>query len=49
MWKAIAVVWVATAAAVVAGLYYTNDPRCLWALLVPTCISFRSGGTKAEG
>lgn len=29
------VAWVATSAAVIAAIYFTKSPWCLWALIVP--------------
>lgn len=31
----IAMIWVSVASAVIAGLYYTHDIKCLWFLIVP--------------
>ena len=42
MWKSILAIWGSTAIAIGIGLYYTHDIRCLWFLLVPTCMRYRS-------
>ena len=42
MWKVILAVWGSTAMAIGIALYYTHDIRCLWFLLIPACMSFRS-------
>lgn len=39
MWLAYACAWLATAAAVIAGIYFTESAWCLWALLIPLGIS----------
>lgn len=31
----ITIIWVSVASAVIAGLYYTHDIKCLWFLIVP--------------
>lgn len=31
-------VYLAYAAAVIAGMYFTHSPWCLWALVFPACI-----------
>ena len=43
MQKAIAFasMWFATSFAVAVGLYFTKDPSCLWALVIPTFFSFK--------
>lgn len=40
VYLAYAAAWISTAAAVMAGMYFTHSPWCLWALLFPACISF---------
>lgn len=47
MWKAILAVWLSSAIVIGIALYYTHDMRCLWFLLIPACMSFRSND-KAE-
>lgn len=39
MWVAYASAWVATAAAVIAGIYLTGSAWCLWALFIPLGIT----------
>lgn len=49
---AYATAWVATAAAVSFGIYVTHSPSCLWAMLLPACISMRTNSKdedKGEG
>lgn len=38
MWLAYASAWIATAAAVIAGIYLTGSTWCLWALFIPAMI-----------
>lgn len=38
MWFAYASAWIATAAAVIAGIYLTGSAWCLWALFIPAMI-----------
>ena len=40
---AVASIWVASALAIIAGLYFTKDMRCLWFLIVPACVGVRTG------
>lgn len=42
MWKSVLAVWFSSAIAIGIALYYTHDMRCLWFLLIPACMSFRS-------
>ena len=46
MWFAYATMWVATAIAVIVGMIITKSPWCLWALLIPTGIEFKSSNTS---
>ncbi len=39
---AIAAIWVPSAAAVIAGLYFTRDSKCLLGMLIPTVINVTS-------
>lgn len=48
MWLAYASAWVATAAAVIAGIYLTGSAWCLWALLIPLGISIRTGNDNSK-
>lgn len=34
-----AAAWIGTSAAVIAGIYFTGSPNCLWALLIPALIN----------
>ncbi len=47
MWKSILAIWGSTAMAIGIALYYTHDIRCLWFLLIPACMRYRSND-KAE-
>lgn len=38
MWLTYASAWIATAAAVIAGIYLTGSAWCLWALFIPAMI-----------
>ena len=40
---AVASIWAASALAIIAGLYFTKDMRCLWFLLIPACVGVRTG------
>ena len=42
MWKIVLAIWGSTAIAISVALYYTHDIRCLWFLLIPTCMSIRN-------
>lgn len=42
MWKAMLAIWGSTAIVIGIALYYTHDMRCLWFLLIPTCMSYHS-------
>lgn len=37
-----AAAWISTAAGVIAGVYFTRSPWCLWALLLPWTIHYES-------
>ena len=39
---ALAAIWVPSAAAVIAGLYFTKDPKCLFGMLIPAAINVTS-------
>lgn len=40
---AVAFIWIASALAIIAGLYFTKDMRCLWFLIIPACVRVRTG------
>ena len=42
----VASVWISTAAAVIAGLYFTHSIHCLWFMLIPVFIRFREKENK---
>jgi len=46
MWKIVLAIWLSSAIAIGIGIYYTHDIRCLWFLLVPACMSYRSNDKK---
>ena len=48
MWKSILAVWSLAAITIGIALYYTHDIRCLWFLLIPACVSFRSNNKESE-
>lgn len=35
---AVAAVWLSVSLAVIAGIYFTRDMRCLWFLLIAACV-----------
>jgi len=37
----LAVVWVSVGACIIAGLYFTHNPNCLWALMIPAFIGVK--------
>lgn len=41
---AYAIAWMSTAAAVVAGVYFTHSAWCLWAFLLPAGINLKYRG-----
>jgi len=41
-YAAYGMMWVATAAAVCIGLWLTQNPNCLWALLIPALVSLKN-------
>lgn len=45
---ALAAVWVPTALAVAAGLYFTRDMRCLWFMLVPSLVSIKTTSRESK-
>ena len=38
--------WIAIASAVIVGLVVTKNSNCLWALLIGTLVSYKSGCKK---
>lgn len=48
IWFAYAMAWISTAAAAIAGMYFTRSAWCLWALLLPACIKMTTG-KESEG
>ena len=46
MWLAYASAWIATSAAVIAGIYLTGSAWCLLALLIPLGISVHSNSNN---
>lgn len=43
VWFAYAMAWLSTAAACIAGMYFTHSAWCLWALILPACIKITNG------
>lgn len=48
MWKSILAVWGSTAVAIGVTAYFTHDIRCLWFLLIPAFMSFKTGNDKDD-
>jgi hypothetical protein len=48
VWTTIAVIWVASSAAIIAGMYLTKSAWCLWAFLIPGSIRITSGKDQEE-
>ena len=48
MWKSVLAVWGSTAIAIGVAIYYTHDMRCLWFLLIPALIGFKSKDDGGE-
>lgn len=46
MWKLVLAVWLSSALAIAVAIYFTHDMRCLWFLLIPASISFKSNSDK---
>lgn len=40
--------WISTAAGVIAGVYFTRSPWCLWAFLLPWILNCSSITVNAE-
>lgn len=45
VWFAMATVWFSVALAVCFGIYYTHSAKCLFAFILPSCMSFESNST----
>ena len=41
-------VWLSSALAISAGLYFTHDIKCLWFLLIPACVKVSMHKVKDE-
>lgn len=48
MWKSVLAVWGSCAVAISVALYYTQDMRCLWFLIVPMLMNFSTARKKGE-
>lgn len=48
VWFAYAMAWLSTALAAIAGMYFTHSAWCLWALLLPACISIKTDKNGKE-
>ena len=46
MRRSVLAVWLSSAIAIGIAVYFTHDIRCLWFLLIPASISFRSKEPK---
>ena len=46
MWKSVLAVWGSVALAISVSVYYTQDMRCLWFLLIPAFMSFKTKDDK---
>lgn len=44
MWVGFSAMWLAAGGAVAYAIHVTHNPSCLWALLIPTMVSFSSRG-----
>jgi hypothetical protein len=42
MWKVVLAVWLSSAIAIGIAVYVTHDMRCLWFLLIPAFMRFRT-------
>lgn len=47
MW-ANAIMWISASVATSIGLFITENANCLWALLIPTFVSYNSGSKNKE-
>lgn len=45
---AYAMAWVSTAIATSIGIYFTGSAWCLWAMILPACISLKSSKKDDE-
>ena len=45
---AVASIWISVSLAVIAGIYFTRDMRCLWFLLIAACMRVGSKDEKEE-
>ena len=48
IWIGYAAAWISTAAAVIAGFYFTGSAWCLWALLLPAMIGVKNSQKNGE-
>lgn len=46
MWKSVLAVWGSCAIAISVALYYTQDMRCLWFLIIPMLMNFSTAKKK---
>lgn len=47
-YTAYALMWIAASAAVLGAVYITHSGWCLWALLLPACVSLKYRGGKDD-
>lgn len=48
MWIAYACAWIATSAAIIAGIYLTGSAWCLWAFFIPAMIKVTHEDNKND-
>ena len=48
IWKTALAVWGSTALAVSVGIYFTNDMRCLWFMIIPMLMRIKSDDSKED-
>lgn len=49
MWFAYSMAWISTGVAVLYGIHITGSAGCLWAFLIPVCISIRTSTKTDDG
>lgn len=49
IWFSYAAAWVSTAAATIAGLYFTGLPWCLWAMIAPLALGWPKSEVSKDG
>lgn len=46
IWFAYGTAWISTAAAAIAGIYFTHSPWCLWVFAFPVCIELQKNNSN---